>query len=96
MEMREASRVPSTYSSRRATPPVWDASAFIGFGATIIQNIRIGTDAVVGAGAVVIKDVPAAMTVVGVPARILNHPHREPPVRFPPEFHIDSLQEAIL
>jgi hypothetical protein len=33
MEMREATRTPSAYSSRRVTPPVWDASAFTGFGA---------------------------------------------------------------
>jgi len=41
--------------------------------ATIINRITIGDDAVVGAGAVVIRDVPSRTTVVGVPAnRVLQ------------------------
>jgi len=51
------------------------ATAFVGIGATIIQNITIGEAAVVGAGAVVIDDVPAYSTVVGVPARIIKASH---------------------
>lgn len=39
-------------------------------GAVIINRIEIGEDAIVGAGAVVIKDVPPRCTVVGVPARV--------------------------
>lgn len=44
---------------------------FIGSGATILPGIKIGNDAVVGAGAVVTKDVAPGITVVGVPARPL-------------------------
>ena len=43
--------------------------AFVGIGATIIQCLTIGRGSVVGAGAVVLKDVPGFTTVVGVPAR---------------------------
>lgn len=43
--------------------------AFVGIGATVIQCLRIGRGATVGAGAVVLKDVPAFTTVVGVPAQ---------------------------
>jgi len=44
-------------------------NVWIGAGATILSRIRVGEDAIVGAGAVVIQDVPAATTVVGVPAK---------------------------
>jgi acetyltransferase-like isoleucine patch superfamily enzyme len=43
----------------------------IGGGATILPGIRIGAGATVGAGAVVTKDVPAGVTVVGNPARMI-------------------------
>ena len=43
--------------------------AFIGPGAIITQNVRIGRGAVVGAGSVVNKDVPPYTFVGGVPAR---------------------------
>src|SRR6185369_2808984 len=46
-----------------------ESGAFIGIGSTVIQNVRIGFEAVVGAGAVVTCDVHPMTTVVGVPAR---------------------------
>lgn len=44
---------------------------FLGAGAAIIGAVTVGRGAVVGANAVVIRDVPAGATVVGNPARIL-------------------------
>ena len=44
-------------------------AALIGIGASITPCLTIGDDAVVGAGAVVVGDVPAHVTVKGVPAR---------------------------
>ncbi|MES0123192.1 hypothetical protein NKL05_13970 [Mesorhizobium sp. C420B] len=41
---------------------------WIGFGATVLSGIRIGKGAVVGAAAVVTKDVPPYAIVVGNPA----------------------------
>lgn len=46
--------------------------ASIGSGATILANITIGENAMVGAGSVVTKDVPANTVVVGNPARIIR------------------------
>jgi len=47
--------------------------ASIGGGAVILPGIRIGQRAMVGAGAVVTKDVPANAIVVGNPARIVGY-----------------------
>ena len=42
---------------------------FVGANAVIKQGITVGENAMIGAGAVVIKDVPDAVTVIGVPAK---------------------------
>ncbi|MGI9434496.1 MAG: sugar O-acetyltransferase, partial [Geminicoccaceae bacterium] len=41
-------------------------------GAIILGGVTIGNDAVIGAGAVVTKDVPARATIIGNPARSLS------------------------
>ena len=46
--------------------------AWIGGGAIILPGISIGDDAVIGAGSIVTRDVPAGATVVGNPARIVS------------------------
>jgi acetyltransferase-like isoleucine patch superfamily enzyme len=48
---------------------VVERRASIGSGAVILGGVRIGEGALVGAGAVVTRDVPAGATVAGVPAR---------------------------
>lgn len=47
--------------------------ASIGANATILPGITIGKDAMVGAGAVVTRDVPPKAVVVGNPARIIRY-----------------------
>jgi acetyltransferase-like isoleucine patch superfamily enzyme len=46
--------------------------ASIGSGATILANVTIGENAMIGAGSVVTRDVPANATVAGYPARLLR------------------------
>lgn len=53
----------------RTAPPILRRGCQIGAGARILQGVEIGEEAVVGAGAVVAADVPAGVTVRGVPAR---------------------------
>lgn len=47
-------------------------NAWIGAGATVLPWLSVGVDAIVGGGAVVTKDVPAGVTVVGVPAKPMS------------------------
>lgn len=51
--------------------PVIGARVYIGTGAKVLGDITIGDDARIGANAVVLRDVPAGATAVGVPARII-------------------------
>ena len=46
--------------------------ATIGTGVTVLANVTIGEDAIVGAGAVVTRDVPPRTIVAGNPARVLR------------------------
>jgi len=46
--------------------------ASIGSGSTILSKVTIGENAIVGAGSVVTKDVPASAIVAGNPARVLR------------------------
>ncbi|WP_204120117.1 sugar O-acetyltransferase [Levilactobacillus wangkuiensis] len=47
-------------------------NAWIGASAMILPGVTVGENAIVGAGSVVTKDVPANMVVVGSPARVLR------------------------
>ncbi|MCZ2846576.1 acyltransferase [Modestobacter sp. VKM Ac-2978] len=48
------------------------SDCLIGYGATVLGNIRIGRGSVVGARAVVTRDIPENSVVVGSPARIIR------------------------
>ena len=53
-------------------PTVVSKGASIGSGATILANVTIGERAIVGAGSVVTRDVPAGTIVAGNPAKVLR------------------------
>ena len=53
----------------RKSPPVLRRGCQVGVGVTILPGVEIGEEAIVGAGAVVVRDVPAGAVVKGVPAR---------------------------
>jgi acetyltransferase-like isoleucine patch superfamily enzyme len=70
--------------------PTIKRGARVGINATVLPEIVVGEEALIGAGAVVTKDVPAGAVVVGNPARIigrakdLTHSQR----------YLDDLQQA--
>jgi len=55
---------------------VFEERVDFGTNATIIQGIKVGEGTVVGAGAVVVKDLPANCTAVGMPAKPIKY-HEE-------------------
>lgn len=57
--------------------PIIEDDVYIGAGAKVLGNVRIGSHAVIGANAVVTRDVPAGAVVVGA-NRILNPAPRSP------------------
>jgi acetyltransferase-like isoleucine patch superfamily enzyme len=55
-----------------AAPIAIGRNVWIGTSALIMQGVTVGADAIVGAGAVVTRDVPAATLVAGVPAVVVK------------------------
>jgi acetyltransferase-like isoleucine patch superfamily enzyme len=56
----------------KVEPTLVKRGASIGSGCTILSKVTIGENAIVGAGSVVTKNVPANTIVVGNPARFLR------------------------
>ncbi len=68
---------------------------FIGNNANLLGNITIGENSRVGAGSVVLSDVPPNSTVVGVPAHIIYHNGRRVLIVDPHEIK-DPLSDALI
>lgn len=63
---------PQAEADWKVQPTVIRRGASIGSGATILCNLTVGENAIVGAGSVVTRDVPPNVIVAGNPARILR------------------------
>ena len=61
-----------TEADWEVAPTLVKRGASIGSGATILARVTIGENAMVGAGSVVTRDVPANAIVAGNPARVLR------------------------
>jgi acetyltransferase-like isoleucine patch superfamily enzyme len=68
----EGRRSSSDYARIRSAPVVIEKNVFLGSGVRVLKGVRIGRDAVIGAGAVVTSDVPAGGIAVGNPARVIG------------------------
>ncbi|MFH1128088.1 MAG: serine O-acetyltransferase EpsC [Candidatus Omnitrophota bacterium] len=75
--------------------PTVGNNVVIGAGAKILGNITIGDSAYIGANAVVIKDVPANSTVVGVPGRITKQEGKKIDISLDHIHVLDPLMQAI-
>ncbi len=63
--------------ARLAGGVVVGTASWIGIGAAVVEKVTIGADALAGAGAVVLRDVPAGAVVYGVPARVMRYRQAE-------------------
>ena len=61
-----------TEADWKCIPTLVKRGASIGSGATLLCGITIGENAMIGAGSVVTKDVPAGVIVAGNPARVIR------------------------
>ena len=52
---------------------VVEDDAWLGVGVTLLENVRVGSGAVIGAGSVVTMDIPANAIAVGCPAKIIGN-----------------------
>jgi UDP-2-acetamido-3-amino-2,3-dideoxy-glucuronate N-acetyltransferase len=64
---------PQTEADWKVEPTLIRRGASIGSGATILANVEVGERAIVGAGSVVTRNVPAGAIVAGNPARVLRY-----------------------
>jgi serine O-acetyltransferase len=75
-------------------PTICDG-VFIGNNANILGNVTVGKNSRVGAGSVVLSDVPPNSTVVGVPAHIVYHEGQRVLITDPHEIK-DPLSDALI
>jgi len=61
------------FSLGKTAPIRIEENVWIGDSATVCKGVTIGRNSVVGAGAVVVKDVPANVVVAGNPAQVVKH-----------------------
>lgn len=67
-------------TSKGKRHPTLESGVVIGAGAKVLGNITIGANSKVGANSVVVKDVPADSTAIGIPARVLKRGYDKTPL----------------
>ena len=70
--------------------PTLGAGVVVGAGAKVLGGFTVGAGAKVGSNAVVVKEVPAGATVVGIPGRILE----EAPAQKTPHFAAYAVEQG--
>ena len=67
-------------TSKGKRHPTLGNNVVIGAGSKVLGNISIGENSKVGANSVVVKDVPADSTAIGIPARVLKRGYDKTPL----------------
>jgi serine O-acetyltransferase len=62
----------TTIGDVRGRAPVIGDNVYVGSGARVLGGVVVGDEAAIGANAVVVEDVPAGVTVGGVPAQVIS------------------------
>lgn len=63
--------------SNHGTPAIIGNEVYIGPSVCLVENVHIGDGCIIGAGSVVIHDIPSQSTAVGVPAKVVG-PNKHP------------------
>lgn len=71
-QIRQNTTMGIAVTTRLHDLPTIGARVDIGCGVCILGNVHVGDDAKIGANAVVLSDVPAGATAVGIPARVVR------------------------
>ncbi len=59
--------------TNKRTPAIIGDNVYIGPNVCIVEDVRIGNSATIGAGAVVVKNIPDNAVAVGVPAKVISY-----------------------
>lgn len=84
-----------TGKERGKRHPTLEDNVVVGDGAKILGNITVGKNCRIGAGSVVLRDVPADSTVVGVPGHIIFREGKRVVITDPRQIN-DPLSEALV
>lgn len=75
--LRQGVTLGNRHWNEPSAAPILGERVNVGAGAKILGRIYVGNGAQIGANAVVLSDIPAGSTAVGIPARIVKHPPPE-------------------
>ena len=85
-----------TSLERTKRHPTLEDDVIVGADALVLGAIRIGRGAKIGAGSVIVKDVPPNATVVGIPGRVVLQDGKPVPVRRSPQVDMPDPQTALI
>jgi serine O-acetyltransferase len=74
--IRQGVTLGNRYLDKPLEAPTLGARVNVGAGAKVFGNITIGDDTNIGANAVVLQDVPAGATAIGIPAKVIKTIHK--------------------